>query len=142
MYGVISSTPMTSAVFTEPVRIIAVAVDRPYRKLVQAVLTSIDAALLAPISTCTPEALLGTCSSLLQLPYTIRSTSSATRPAHASARRLATDAISIAETCDTRRSFMPVRLVIQASSVSRNVARSALVSTAGGMHLPQPVMAA
>ena len=68
MYGVISSTPMTSAVFTEPVRIIAVAVDRPYRKLVQAVLTSIDAALLAPISTCTPEALLGTCSSLLQLP--------------------------------------------------------------------------
>ena len=37
---------------------------------------------------------------------------------------------------------MPVRLVIQASSVSRKVARSALVSTAGGMHLPQPVMAA
>ncbi len=59
---------MTSALRTAPVRTIAVALDSPYRKLVQAVLTSIDAALCAPSLSCTPEALLGTCSSLLQLP--------------------------------------------------------------------------
>jgi len=48
----------------------------------------------------------------------------------------------MAGTCDTRRSRMPVRLTIHSSSVSRNVDRSALDRTAGGMHLPQPVMAA
>ena len=45
-------------------------------------------------------------------------------------------------TCETRRSWMPVRVVIHSSSVSMIVARSALDRTAGGMHLPQPVMAA
>ena len=50
--------------------------------------------------------------------------------------------ISIAETCETRRSFIPVREVIHSSEVSRKVERSSLVSTAGGMHAPQPVMAA
>ena len=68
MYGEISSTPITSALRTAPVRIIAFALDSPYRKLVQAVLTSIDAALWAPSLNWTPEALFGTCSSLLQLP--------------------------------------------------------------------------
>ena len=46
----------------------AVAVERPYRKLVQAVFTSIAAARVAPSAICTPEALLGTASSLLQPP--------------------------------------------------------------------------
>ena len=41
-----------------------------------------------------------------------------------------------------RRSRMPVRMTIHSSLVSRKVARSALVRTAGGRHLPQPVMAA
>ena len=41
-----------------------------------------------------------------------------------------------------RRSWMPVRCMIHSSVVSTNVARSALDNTAGGMHLPQPVMAA
>ena len=45
-------------------------------------------------------------------------------------------------TCDTRRSLMPVRVVIHSSVVSMKLARPALSSTAGGMHLPQPVMAA
>ena len=60
----------------------------------------------------------------------------------ASARALATAAISMPETCDTRRSRMPVRVVIHSSVVSRNDARSAFESTDGGMHLPHPVMAA
>ena len=59
---------MTTAFVTTPVRIMAVAVVRPYRKLVQAVLRSMLAARVAPRPTCTPDALLGTASSLLQLP--------------------------------------------------------------------------
>src|SRR5271170_1558161 len=41
-----------------------------------------------------------------------------------------------------RRSRMPVRLTIHSSLVSRMVDRSWLVSTAGGRHFPQPVIAA
>src|SRR5262245_33198800 len=41
-----------------------------------------------------------------------------------------------------RRSFIPVRDVIQSSEVSRNVERSSLVKTAGGSPSPQPVIAA
>ena len=41
-----------------------------------------------------------------------------------------------------RRSRMPVRLTIHSSLVSRMALRSSLLSTAGGRHLPQPVMAA
>ena len=63
-----SSTPITTALRTTPVWIIAVAVERPYRKLVQAVFTSIAAARVAPRAICTPEALFGTASSLLQPP--------------------------------------------------------------------------
>ena len=142
MYGEITSTPITSALRTAPVRTIAEAADRPYRKLVQAVFTSIDAALTAPSLTCTPEALFGTCSSKVQLPCTIRSRSAASRPAQASARRLATVARSMPGTCETRRSFMPVRVTIHSSLVSRKVDKSSLDRTAGGMHLPQPVIAA
>ena len=40
------------------------------------------------------------------------------------------------------RSRIPVRVLIHSSDVSRNVERSSLLSTAGGMHAPQPVMAA
>ena len=142
MNGEIHSTPTTSAVFTTPVRIIAFAVDRPCRKLVQAVLTSIAAAVPAPSFTESPDAEFGMCSSLEQLPYTMRSRSVAAMPAQASARAAATCAIAMPDTCEMRRSRMPVRCAIHSSLVSRNVARSALVSTDGGMHLPQPVMAA
>src|SRR5580704_15413806 len=41
-----------------------------------------------------------------------------------------------------RRSRMPVRVRIHSSLVSRMVDRSWLVSTAGGRHFPQPVIAA
>src|SRR5690349_15040925 len=41
-----------------------------------------------------------------------------------------------------RRSRMPVREVIHSSDVSKSVARSVFESTAGGKHLPQPVIAA
>ena len=67
---------------------------------------------------------------------------SAATPAQARAREAATSASSPSGTWEMRRSFMPVRLTIHSSSVLRKVARSALVSTAGGRHLPQPVMAA
>src|SRR5258705_6329168 len=70
------------------------------------------------------------------------STSAAASPAHASARAAATCESSIPVTCDTRRSLMPVRVVIHSSSVSISDAKSALVRIAGGMHFPQPVMAA
>ena len=63
-------------------------------------------------------------------------------PAQASARIEATCDSVVIGTCDTRRSLMPVRVVIHSSVVSMKLARPALSSTAGGMHLPQPVMAA
>src|SRR3954470_23855523 len=66
----------------------------------------------------------------------------ASTPAHASARMAATCDSSVIGTCDTRRSLIPVRVVIHSSVVSMKLARPALSSTAGGMHLPQPVMAA
>ena len=72
----------------------------------------------------------------------MKSNSSADTPAQASARTAATWDISRPDTCEMRRSFMPVRETIHSSSVGRNVARSALVSVAGGRHLPQPVSAA
>src|SRR5512146_203821 len=72
----------------------------------------------------------------------ISSSSEGSSPAQASARCDATVAISIAETCETRRSFMPVRVVIHSSDVSRKVDRSALDRTAGGIPSPHPVMAA
>src|SRR3979490_1230614 len=68
MYWEISSTPITSAFLTMPLLIIDDPIDSPYMKLVHAVLTSNAAALFAPMRCCTPEALLGTVSSLLQLP--------------------------------------------------------------------------
>ncbi len=48
MYGVMPSTPITRALRTTPVRTRAVALDRPYRKLVHAVFTSMAAAFVAP----------------------------------------------------------------------------------------------
>src|SRR5262245_54327939 len=63
-------------------------------------------------------------------------------PAQASARIDATCESVVIGTCDTRRSLIPVRVVIHSSVVSMKLARPALSSTAGGMHLPQPVMAA
>src|SRR5271166_6623925 len=68
MHREISSTPITSALLTMPVLIIEEPIDSPYMKLVHAVLTSNAAACVAPIRCCTPEALFGTVSSLLQLP--------------------------------------------------------------------------
>ena len=72
----------------------------------------------------------------------MRSTSFASSPAQASARAAATWASAVTGTWEMRRSRMPVRDVTHSSSVSMKVARSAFVRTAGGMHLPQPVMAA
>jgi hypothetical protein len=37
---------------------------------------------------------------------------------------------------------MPVRVVIHASSVGKNVAKSWFVNTDGGKHLPHPTIAA
>src|SRR5437763_17163137 len=62
--------------------------------------------------------------------------------AAASARAAATYASSSRPTWEMRRSRIPVRLTIQSSLVSSRLERSWLLSTAGGRHLPQPVMAA
>ncbi len=90
MKALISSPPSTSALRTTPVRIMAVAVLRPYRKLVHAVLTSIAAAFFAPSRTWMPDAWFGTWSSKLQVPKMISSMSAGSMPAAASARRAAT----------------------------------------------------
>ena len=63
-------------------------------------------------------------------------------PAAATARRAATSAISVAATCDMRRSLMPLRLVIHSSLVSTIRSRSELLSTVGGRAFPQPVISA
>ena len=86
MNALISSPPSTSALRTTPVRTIAFAELREYRKLVQAVLTSMAPARRAPRRTCSPEAWFGTRSSTLQLPITISSTAAGSSPAAASAR--------------------------------------------------------
>src|ERR1700742_987404 len=88
------------------------------------------------------DAVFGTCSSAEQVPSTTRSMSFGSMPAHASARIDATCDSVVIGTCDPRRSLMPVRVVIHSAVVSMKLARPALSSTAGGMHLPQPVMAA
>src|SRR4030095_15037967 len=88
------------------------------------------------------DAVFGTCSSAEHVPSTTRSMSFGSIPAHASARIEATCDSVVIGTCDTRRSLMPVRVVIHSSLVSMRLARPAVASTAGGMHLPQPVMAA
>src|SRR6185436_7027793 len=88
------------------------------------------------------EAVFGTCSSAEHVPSTTRSMSCGSMPAQASARIDATCDSVVIGTCETRRSRMPVRLVIHSSLVSMKLARPALSSTAGGMHLPQQVMAA
>ena len=63
MNGEMISEPMTSALLTTPVRIMALAVDREYRKLVHAVLTSMAAQPSAPMRRWIPEATFGTWSS-------------------------------------------------------------------------------
>ena len=68
MYCEMSSTPMTRTLRATPVFTIEVPTDRPYMKLVQAVLTSKAAAAVAPMRCWTAEAEFGTVSSLLQLP--------------------------------------------------------------------------
>src|ERR1044071_922393 len=88
------------------------------------------------------DAVFGTCSSAEHVPRTTRSMSFGSIPAHANARIAATCDSVVIGTCDTRRSLMPVRVVIHSSVVSMKLASPALSSTAGGMHLPQPVMAA
>ena len=108
----------------------------------QAVFTSMAAAFLASSRFWVPEATLGASSSPSVLPTMIRSSSAASIPAQASARAAATWMTSPSGTWEMRRSRMPVREAIHSSSVSRKVARSALVSTAGGRHFPQPTMAA
>src|SRR5690606_38420588 len=73
---------------------------------------------------------------------TIRSTSDGSLPAAARAWRLATSAMSDTSTWAIRRSLMPVRVVIHSSLVSVSFSRSWLDRTAGGRHLPQPVISA
>ena len=54
--------------------------ETPYRKLVQAVFRSIDAALVAPRRSCTPEATFGASSSPMVVPTMTRSTVRGPRP--------------------------------------------------------------
>ena len=55
--------------------------------------------------------------------------------------RLAAKLASVAvDTWEIRRSLIPVRVEIHSSEVSKNVAKSSLLSTAGGKHFPQPVI--
>ena len=87
--------------------------------------------------------LLAACSSTpLSPPGTAASQATPSAPAAASARKPATDANSLPGTCETRRSRIPLRVRIHSSEVSMTVAISSLVMTAGGMHLPQPVISA
>ena len=104
--------------------------------------TSITAAFVAPRRFWVPEETLGQISSPSVLPTTMRSSAAASTPAQASARAAATWIRSPSGTWEMRRSCIPVRETIQASSVSRKVARSPFVITAGGRHFPQPMMAA
>src|ERR1700704_2131881 len=100
------------------------------------------AAACAPMLTWIPEAMFGTWSSWLQVPNTMSSMLLPGIPAAASARAAATYASSSRPTWEMRRSWMPVRLTIHSSLGSRRLEGSGVLSTAGGRHLPQPVMAA
>ena len=72
----------------------------------------------------------------------MKSISPGSIPAAANARSDATAARSDASTCEMRRSFIPVRLVIHSSFVSTIFSRSAFESTVGGMAFPQPTISA
>ena len=103
---------------------------------------SMAAALRAPSLSAMSEAVLGQRLSLVRLPSRIRSSSRGSRSAAARARSADTIAMSENSQWQIRRSLIPVRLVIHSSVVSMKVARSSLLSTAGGTHLPQPVISA
>ena len=105
-------------------------------------LMSIAAAFLAPRASAMSAAVLGQRLSFVRLPSKIRSSSRGFRSAAARARLAETIAMSENSQWQIRRSLMPVRLVIHSSEVSMNVVRSSLLSTAGGTHLPQPVISA
>ncbi len=70
------------------------------------------------------------------------SISAASSPAASRACCPATTAMSEFSTCVMRRSLIPVLVVIQSSVVSVSASRSELFSTAGGTHLPHPVIVA
>ena len=108
----------------------------------QAELISIAAAFRAPSWSATMEAVFGHWLSLVRLPNRIRSISIGSKSAAANACKDATLAMSERLQCKTRRSLMPVRVVIHSSLVSMNVARSSFFRTAGGTHFPQPVISA
>ena len=105
-------------------------------------LISIAAAFFAPILSATNDAVLGQRLSLVRLPSRIKSSSNGSKSAAASAFFAATRAMSEKLQWQTRRSFIPVLVVIHSSEVSRNVAKSSLLSMAGGTHFPQPVISA
>ena len=100
------------------------------------------AAFQASMCFCTTDAVEGMIESPEQVATRIRSRSFTVLPAAASARRPATAASSDASTWLIRRSLIPVRVVIHSSEVSTSCSRSWLVSTLGGMHMPQPVISA
>ncbi len=108
----------------------------------QLAFTSMAPALEAPSLAWTYEAEAGIKDSGVQVALTIRSMSSGSSPAAAMARRAAISAMSVAGTCEMRRSLIPLRVVIHSSLVSTIFSRSALLNTAGGRALPQPVISA
>src|SRR3972149_1473223 len=102
------------------------------------------AAPVAPRLFCTMQAVAGIGMSGVTVAQTIRSTPEAGRPADSRARSAArgADCDMYSSSRATRRSRMPVRVVIQSSDVSTILSRSRLVRTLSGSDDPVPRMTA
>ena len=125
------SAPMISTFWYVPLSINWRPISSAYRKPVQAASRSNAAALAAPSSCCTMQAVAGKGMSGVMVATMIKSRSAASTPARSSAMRAA--AMPMVEVYSSsaavRRSRMPVREVIQSSVVSTIFSRSALVRT-------------
>ena len=138
---------MTSAVCTEPARIMASATVRAYTKPLHTACTSKAGQPAMPSLCCTMVAVEGNTMSGVEVATMIRSTSCACLPAAASACRAAWAARSLLPTPGATkwRARMPVRSTIHSSEVSMpcaasSTAKSALLRRRGGRQLPVPVI--
>src|SRR4030081_2466531 len=136
------SAPMTSTVSCACEVINCWAISKPKRKPAQAAEISRQAALVAPIFFCTKQAVAGNNISGVAVATRIISISAGEIPACAMAWSAAFAAMSLvcSSFATTRRSLIPVRVVIHSSLFSTILHRSALVRIFSGTLLPLPII--
>ena len=138
-----TSAPITITVVAMPELICAIAWLRAYAKPAQAASMSMAPALCAPMSSATSAEIDGNERSGEAVAVRIRSISAGAMSARSTAWRAAMIARSVTvwSSRTTRRSAMPVRSRIHASSVSTRSEISSLVTMRSGIAAPTPMIA-